>query len=307
MKKVIIVAFLSLSSLFMGFSQGTLSDRNCIDAPSEILVNENNIFSTDIVAQAYWWEITSGNASIVGPNTNQNVTIRPNNTLSFSIKLVYFRDGKCFTCTRSFTATQVEPPCFVPEIEGKIDCPTGGTNNFVILANASSNISEVTWVFRPSQNNNYYPGFNFINGTLLGDGTSFVTSTNLSNNFQADLIVPINDCHPTDLICFEMIITFTDNTCDGELIDIVCEEIGVPDFSLKLNVLPNPSKGKFEIQNLGNSKIKNVYIKDISGIEVQNLSDDNQMIDISNQRPGFYFALFQLENGITINKKLVIE
>ena len=71
----------------------------------------------------------------------------------------------------------------------------------------------------------------------------------------------------------------------------------------KVNIYPNPTKGKFTVQT--DKKIKLLTIYDVLGKQIMKLNAEN--IDISDLPKGTYFVAIDLADGTSVAKKLIKE
>lgn len=85
-----------------------------------------------------------------------------------------------------------------------------------------------------------------------------------------------------------------------------CVPLGVNDFSLNssFSLHPNPSNDIFFLSNNHNLQINKIYIADISGKIVMELTRDFDMINLENFETGIYFLNIQTDSTI-ISKKII--
>jgi len=79
---------------------------------------------------------------------------------------------------------------------------------------------------------------------------------------------------------------------------------------LNVNLYPNPNNGFFNLSILKNDTEFTVNISDVTGKTVYlNRFNDDQVheINIKDQTSGIYFVKISLDNGIMINKKIIIK
>ena len=67
-------------------------------------------------------------------------------------------------------------------------------------------------------------------------------------------------------------------------------------------IYPNPSSNFINIKS--NKHIKSIHLFDISGKEISFLFNDNNL-DMSLIRPGFYILIIELNNGKRIKKEII--
>ena len=88
-----------------------------------------------------------------------------------------------------------------------------------------------------------------------------------------------------------------------------CSAMGVNEANLSrtINVFPNPSNGKFEIET--NLKINSIAIYNVLGELIyftKNTSKQDNEIDLSSEPNGVYFVIARTDAGI-INRKIIVE
>lgn len=89
------------------------------------------------------------------------------------------------------------------------------------------------------------------------------------------------------------------------------ETLSTSDNNINLNkeittVFPNPSHGKVYIKS--NKLIKTVYIFDLTGKKVDEVNMLNrEKVEISNLSKGIYVLKLEKNNGVLVNKKLIIK
>ncbi|MCP4970963.1 MAG: hypothetical protein GY932_10255, partial [Arcobacter sp.] len=228
----------------------------CNDPKNNIQDNGNNTF-TATYAQAYFWQICSGLATIDGSNTDQDVAVIGTVGNSFKIKLTRFINGKCYEyCEESSIIDDIDCP-FDPVLTGKADCfpVSGGAGNIKFDTGEMdiSNIYSVTWYYDINLNENY-EGFEFESS---GNQTSTV-NTDSASGFN-ELFTFTGDCPDDDIYFFDALVTFN-NDCPNEWIN------DYPAYLITaaplIEIYPNPSKSEDQIsfEGIDYKKIANIEI-----------------------------------------------
>ncbi len=261
-------------------------------------INQNGTtFSTNQNAQAYYWQICDGDATIIGDNTSQTVMVSEGSG-DYSIKLVLFRNGECIEVCRTIN-TPPPPPCttcnnLYVSIEGTpYDCETAFAE---ISCSNPSAISSITWTFE-------------ISGNVIGSETS--TSTGVSVALPAN---PNNQWLKTTVT-----ITCNDGTTftlsDYTFLD--CGFLGVAggpvprsnNNNQDIIIFPNPIKKSTEIsfKGIDVDNIKNIEFFDISGNLKLKVKPQKSNINIEILPAGVYFVKFTTNEGRLIQKKIIIQ
>ena len=255
---------------------------NCTD-PSNFISNNGNGTFTSSNAQAYFWEICEGNATIVGSNTNQSVSV--NCTGNYKIKVTRFQNGNCIEACESITCDNPPPNCpdniyYINEGGGGL-CTTG-------LASISglSNVDYVNWTW----------ALGGYSGTINNAGTTtpiYYPSGDWTNYYIS--------------ICATVVFN------DGTVCAKVCKSfllncgIGVGNPIKRTSIYPNPSKnGLFSIKQLDDKKeILEINISNSSGVVIKSIKGSN--FNLSKEKNGIYFIKVEFKDGSSEVQKVILD
>ncbi|WP_431127225.1 T9SS type A sorting domain-containing protein [Flagellimonas flava] len=276
--------------------------QNCGDPSNSISYNGDGTFSaTD--AQAYYWEICSGDASIMGSNTDQKVAVSCGNGV-FQLKLVRFTNGSCVeTCVSHECENGMIGEGGGSEGGGGMgssgDCPSVDD---IIFSNEAGNGLCATGMATIENLEN----IKSIKWTwaLAGHTGTVVTTGNTASFYYP----PGNWTNYYMAVCAE--VTLENGTdcikkCNSFLLD--CGGNG--GNNAKSIMYPNPAKTQLTIQsNNQNSKIAQVNIHNSYGVLVQSIGnpDMENPIHLLEKGNGIYFVTVHFGDGSTESKKLVI-
>lgn len=286
MKHYLLLLVLISTSLFSQNNKASGDCSNCNDSQNFISHLGNGNF-TSTTAQAYFWEICQGNASINGSNTNQTVSCTSQGI--FTIKVTKFLNGNCIESCEVFNINS----------NTNSNCPTsneiyylnegGGGLCTTGLASISglSNVNYVNWTW----------ALGGYSGTMNTAGTTtpiYYPSGNWSNYYIS--------------ICAQVVFN------DGTTCDFVCKNFlldcgyGVGSFLNKTRIYPNPSNGKFSIKQINDSRdITNITLTNSFGKIIKPKQLNFKEIDLSNQDKGLYIIKISFNDGSFINEKIILE
>ena len=100
----------------------------------------------------------------------------------------------------------------------------------------------------------------------------------------------------------------TSSTCTDTSACVAISNVGIEDLNQSsFNVFPNPSNGKFTVENAEGIVIQSISIRDIQGKEVQSFSPGLKSfsIDLTAYDSGLYYLMVVAENGQKLNYRLV--
>lgn len=288
---------------------GAQTCTTCIDSNNSITNNNNNTF-TATTAQAYYWEVCSGNATIVGSNTSRTVTV--SGTKTSKIKVTRFLNGNCYESCEIFTISPNNDYDCTARLRSIWCSNYTGTGNYNIYINARvdgrnpfNSRAKVTVKWNPQ----------YINGLQAAGGLSYMeareskilpsqfavnVNTNSSTGFYIPMIVEYTELS-TGTKCRVDLNPFVSNNCDLGPMRISNNK------DIKLH--PNPNNSGYEVSFNG------VDLKSIKSIEVFNNRGENvtkinkpnsKSINSKKLDKGLYFIKFNLKDE-TITKKLIIE
>lgn len=278
---------LLLLFLFVGSLAGTNYAQIgpiCCNNSSNHIQNLNNGNFSATSAQAYYWEICTGNASISGSNTNQTVSV--NASGSFTIKVTRFVNGNCVESCKTVSIGGGNCPTsnnigYSNEGGGGL-CTTG-----LAYINGLSNVSHVNWTWALGPHS----------GSVNNAGTTtpiYYPSGNWTNYYI--------------VICAQVVFN------DGTVCDYVCRSflldcgIGFGDPIRTSSVYPNPTKDRFQIKNDTDKELSELVITNSMGMPVKTLTKNlDREIDLSDQDEGVYFLQIRYKDGSTENKVMSIE
>lgn len=284
-KQLFLLASLLLSSLFMN-AQCT----SCTDSGNTITYLGNNKFKA-ATAQAYFWKICSGSASIVGSNTSQTVTVSSNG--SYKIKVTRFVNGQCYVSCEAKGGSSSCPPkiIYINEGGGGI-CTTGQASVGRLF-----NVDYVDWSWRLGGSS----------GTINNAGTTtpiYYPSRDWTNHY---IVVSAKVVFKDGKVC-NISNRFLLNCGSGPGSPVGNSLFKKSKQELSL-IYPNPSKdSKFAIKKNKNVEISEININDSNGVSVKSIKNDfNNEIDLSIQKEGLYFVEIKYTNGSFEVKKLVLK
>lgn len=242
--KTKLIFFLFLFSIIITNGQTRSTCEGCNDLGDNITQLENNTISSTS-AQAYYWEICDGDATINGSNTGQTVSINSESNQNFTIKLIRFINGVCIESCETFTYNIIPPDCndCRPELISFFICK-GGRRGAVFIdytnCPVSDNISSIDWHLNNAE---------FTTGPLAGSSSGTIYGPSSPGNITGDC----------STITVSAVIHYNNGCEDDYLFDIV--PIDSPENSPRI-FYPNPTKSELKI-NLSNfnSDNKNISIK----------------------------------------------
>ena len=282
MKAKLIYFILLLTPIF-GFSQLQPVCEDCDYNTNNITYLGNDRFRA-ASATAYYWEVCSGNTTIIGSNKNRNV--RLNIQGQYRLKLTRFVNGNCeVACFNSQASSGFCPSSndihYINEGGGGL-CTTGQAS---INGMSSSSVDYVdyTWALGG------YSGV--VNGAGLTTPIYYPSGNWTGYNIS---------------ICATVV------RSDGTLCSKVCKSFlldcgGGNGLAPEISIIPNPTEGTF-VTSSNQENIKEIIISDMAGNTLQHLSSNlNNGIEITVTQKGLFIVTYKLANGETIIKKLVVQ
>ncbi len=250
MKRLVLFVTMIFCVSFL-YAQGSIDVKRCINGPATVVQNAPPVQFTaepDACFNCYYWEVTSGNATIQGSNTTQTIDVSATQTGSVTLSMTYFKDGVCRTCTRTFTV-DAEPACvFEPDFRTKFDCSPEGLGQVYLENTDLSEVAQVTYYFET--NNNIYNGQHWYNGFQFagapGNGLGIVVT---QAPFSASMSYQPGRCRPDDIITLSVTIEFVPGSdCEDiyEVYDI--EVLDGGGRQPNVMVYPNPVGDQMNIQ-----------------------------------------------------------
>lgn len=278
----------------------------CNDPKNNIHVSGDNTF-TATSAQAYFWEICDGSATIVGSNTNQNVEVSALGGTTSKIRLTRFNNGNCYEYCEEFTIPQEDPPecdtCFMTmSVDGNTSNGTCGDATVTIFGcDQTNNIQYIEWSYGLAGTTNPictgYPYGCPLSGTTIGVTFSVPPFTIYP---EGNLLQVYADVYYNDgtTMCHYYI---------EEL--LICEKTGGGGSLLNINLFPNPSKTGDQItfDGIDFKNINSIDVLDMSGNLITNTKPSKQSFEINNLTQGVYIVKFTTVTNEIIQKKLVVE
>ena len=280
--------FLSLAILWSFSAVAMAQISPCCNGSAVNITNNGNNSFTATNAQAYYWEICSGNATISGSNTSRTVSV--NCSGSFTIKVTRFLNGNCYESCRSATCSG----------SGGGNCPS--SNNLYYsnegagglcttgLASLSgiSGVSHVNWTWALGSHS----------GTINNAGTTtpiYYPSGNWTNYYI--------------VICATVVLnngTVCPKICKSFLLD--CGQGLGGGINRAPAVYPNPSEGSFSIDKGDVKGLSEVIVRNSQGIAIKTITKGlDGEIDLSGQNEGIYFIEMKHEDGATTTQMITIE
>lgn len=279
---------LALAWGLTGYSQNSCG--SCNDVNNYITATSGTSYSA-ASAQAYYWEICAGPATISGSNTNQTVTVSCTGT--FTIKVTRFVNGSCVESCETRA-------CGIGPIGGT-NCPTSNNIGYsnegadglcttgLAYLNGVSNVQRVDWTWALGPHTGSIP-----------NGATAQPIYYPSGNWTGYYIV----------ICAK--VTFN----DGTACDYVCKSFllncgvgGISGISFReASIYPNPAHDSFSIETDESAQLVRVVVSDGQGQPVKVLKGgNNAQIDMSGQQEGMYFVRMEYEDGRIETKILTLE
>lgn len=312
---LLLFLFLLIASSSYGQSnKNILADQctTCNDPEDRIENNGDNTFTADS-AQAYFWRICNGTASIVGSNTGQTVTIIGNPGSTSSIRLTRFAYGNCYEHCEVFT---------IP-VEDPIDCNNCGID-IVVQGNTNNSLctsatATLSGCDNPSSNPIVSVDWSWaMNGTSCYNTYPNGCPITTSNMFQAIIPIglitgPLGGYH---FLQFYALVTYEDGTtcyvwnqeplvCDKNYEDPSPN----PKKNESINLYPNPIKkgGNLFFDGIDSKKVANIEVIDLSGNIHLNIKPKAQHFNVKNLPPGIYIIQFTTTSNTEIQKRVVIK
>jgi hypothetical protein len=282
--------FLLIGTTMNSFAQCT----NCIDSSNTITNNGNSTFTANN-AQAYFWEIENcdGNASILGSNTNQTVTVNCNNTGSVKVKVTRFLNGNCIEACEVFNCPN--PNSCGVEIGGIGELNLLGDGNLVFIANTTVssgwNIQNIN--FQLTYENGTVTNYNGFVGAAGVPQTSTIFVDCDNKVFSATVTITASNGTTT---CSD---TRTHRFRGG-----VC---GTEGYFSGLKVYPNPTKSKVIFEGLSKNSNHTIRILNSKGELLLTSKNSIREIDLSKQKPGIYFYNVSDEKGNIKTGKIILK
>lgn len=294
--------FALLSSSLLSYGQC----GNCNDANNSISYNGNGTFST-LIAQAYYWEICDGNATINGSNTAHNVSVSCTGRGNFTVKVTRFLNGNCiescetYTCNNGTISTTTPPGLTCPQnvrigfsVEGRRGECSGGLAILDMPLADENNVSHVNWTWNLGPHSGSVP-----NGAI--NQPIFFPRANWTNYYMvlyAEIV--LNDGTVCRVISERILLD-----C-GSAIGPALRTMQQPDNTF--NVFPNPTTNKFSVKTPRQSEIVEIVIMNIESKVVKRVeSDFGNEIDLSAQNKGVYFITVKYKDGETEHEKIILK
>ena len=309
---LILILLFILTHSFSQSDKSILTDQctTCNDPKDRIENNGDNTFTSDS-AQAYYWEICNGSATIVGTNTGQTVTISGTPGSTSSIRLTRFAYGNCYEHCETFTIDPID--CNNCSIDIVVQ---GNTNNALCTSatatllgcdNPTSNqIVDVEWSWAMAGTSCGYPYPNACP----------ITTTNL---FEATIPIGtiVGTPPPYHFLQFYALVTYQDGTTcyvwNQELLECDLNYEAPNPGSLKneetINMHPNPQKKGEALffEGIDFRNINTIKVFDIYGQTQLDLVPKAQYLNLGTLNSGIYIVQFTTTSNTVIKKRLVIK
>ena len=202
-----------------------------------------------------------------------------------------------------FYATKQNSPTATPALEPKPncnsnpdrDCPEGSTTGGFFKAfmnrHPVNSAPDRKWGFVTNTNDG--DSFRFIWATFNNPGNYSIIVDARSNSFFMDKIV-LRRSNVSDSTAQNL------NNPESNCYDASLSTNNISES--KVNIYPNPTRGKIEIQNLKENTV--LTITDILGAKVRQIKtkSSNEIIDISNLKKGVYFISNNDKNNYFVKK-----
>ncbi|SHG86521.1 Por secretion system C-terminal sorting domain-containing protein [Flagellimonas flava] len=286
---------------------------NCNNTTNTITYSGNGSFTTS-KSQAYFWEICSGEAVIVGSNTNKTVNIQCNGSQDFKLKVTKFQNGQCTeacfvsTCKAGMVD---EIPTDPGESEGNEEgngmddgsqgfgtCPN--VNGLLVSNEGGGGVCTTAMVsVEDVPNADHYSwtwALGGYSGTLQTQGNMasiYFPEGNWSNYYLSICVeVAVKNNGSCSKICKSYLLECGNNN---------------PSQYQKTMLYPNPSKNKVFIEKSNSHrKIEKIEVRNINGTIVQCLrSDLDGSVDLTEQEKGIYLLTMYYKDGKLETKKVI--
>lgn len=291
--RLFILLFGILSSI--GYGQIREGCSGCTDGNDDIIVNMNGSFSA-VTAPAYFWEICEGNATVLGLNTNQTISVLSGG--DYTLKLVRFVAGDCFVSCHE--VEQNDPPATCPtsysdmlinEVENCIDYQAN-------VAVYNGDVSHLNWYYRIC-------GVNSGNEVFTG-----MTTGNSWNMHTVPIYLPPGNNYDNCILIVNAYPVLTDDTiCEpiSNTLTLSCNGNG-GEKVIGTSIFPNPTTNKFTVKSQNASPITIIRVRNLHGRVVKITNKDfSQDIDLSDQVAGMYFVEINFADGSTASKKIILD
>lgn len=271
--------------------------NNCNDSSNVIIQNSNGDFVASS-AQAYFWEICEGNATISGSNINQTVSVNCSKG-TFKIKVTRFVNGNCIESCETYTCGDSCSDYWVAILDEYIDGTQSGSNYVYLMANGNyPSGASYTWTTTRQ---------NGLIQTYAGGDIILVDASINNRIVSAEVTVSFEDCTETVSKTFDCAIPNSD--ANGNLFP-ECNGNSGGGFGKSMDSIrihPNPVKAnsRIKIEGLEAYDVYTIDIVDIFGNikSSQNLESDS--FKLNNLDTGIYFIKISTKQGV-IQKKIVV-
>lgn len=285
---------LVLILMFLGVSVYTSAQTcsTCADPNNDITRSGSTMTARS--AQAYYWEVCSGPATISGSNTSRSITLNlPSCTASTSkVRLVRFVNGNCVeSCEVVKTANPSCPPSsalYVGNEGGGGLCTTG----YASLSSAYANcIAYIDWTW------------------ALGGHTGSAGRT--TSNHWVPIYYPSGNWNNYYLVVYAKVTLVNGTVCNlSKSLLLSCGSGPTPIQQTETDqtsMYPNPIKpqGTLTLNDL-DAVSKEVEIFDMHGTSKGTYKVIDNSINIGNLEPGNYFILYRNEKGVH-KKHFIVE
>lgn len=268
-----------------GTNYAQLGPTSCcgISPNSITTISPGNFSATS--AQAYYWEICAGSATITGSNTNQTVSV--NCTGNYTLKVTRFVNGNCVESCKAVSCGS-NGNCPTSNNIGYSNEGAGGlcTTGLAYLSGVS-NVSHVNWTWALGSHS----------GSVNNAGTTtpiYYPSGNWNNYYI--------------VICAQVVFndgSVCNNVCRSFLLD--CGS-GLGDPIRTSAIYPNPTEDRFQIKNDSDKELIEVVITNSMGVPVKTLKKNlDREVDLSAQDEGVYYLQLKYADESTETKILSIE
>ncbi len=277
--------FLAISLLFGTFIYAQCG--SCNDVGNNINPNGINSF-TATSAQAYYWEVCSGNATISGSNTNQTVSI--NCSSNYTVKLTRFVNGNCIESCEYSVCDTVPQPCPTSNNLYYLNEGGGGlcTTGLAILSGVS-NVNHINWTW------------------ALGGYTGSITSTGTTT----PIYYPSGNWNNYYIVIRAQVVFNNGQTCNfvSRSFLLRCGSgPGGPIDYYRTSIYPNPTKGSLFVKTEKEVAISKITISNSHGLKMKSVKTNfSEAMDLSRLDKGIYTVRIDFADGSSETKKLILE
>lgn len=303
MQKYLFTILLSLCCL-LGASSATQACKiSQISATNGYYVGSQVTFSTP-TAQAYFWTV-SGPATIIGSNTNQNLTIEITGPGNIYVNVTRFVNGQCIACSGRTIVGEAIPACtdfqiiqYIPMTYGE-DCNCWTKRGHYVLKCGDEDVF-ADWEISPNGNN----------GSCIYWGCTIPSS---SRQLNSTWIKPHPTCNWVNMqVTIKAYTPGTNNLLASKTVTILpCDAGGPKGFKEGLNIDFDEKQLSFSNESAKAYDLTVIDVltgKEVTTLKQQHLAKGNYVFNLKDKliRDKFYLVVVKDQQGKTVISKKII-